>query len=66
MAALEMLRGEGGIHTLSKQMGNSAAVIERHYSKLTAMMAADRLVDQASLKMTLSEPEIPRRLNDLD
>ena len=28
------------IHTLSKQMGNSAAMIERHYSKLTATMAA--------------------------
>ena len=27
----------------SKQMGNSAAMIERHYSKLTATMAADRL-----------------------
>ena len=31
------------IHTLSKQMGNSAAMIDRHYSKLTATMAADRL-----------------------
>ncbi len=31
------------IHTLAKQMGNSAAMIERHYSKLTATMAADRL-----------------------
>ncbi len=30
-------------HTLSKQMGNSAAMIERHYSKLTATMAAGRL-----------------------
>jgi hypothetical protein len=30
-----MLRGEVDIHTLSKQMGNSAAMIERHYSKLT-------------------------------
>jgi integrase len=42
-ATLEMLRGEVDIHTLSKQMGNSAAMIERHYSKLTATMAADRL-----------------------
>ena len=31
------------IHTLARQMGNSAAMIERHYSKLTATMAADRL-----------------------
>jgi integrase len=42
-ATLEMLRGEVDIHTLSKQMGNSAAMIERHYSKLTATMAAARL-----------------------
>jgi integrase len=42
-ATLEMLRGEVDIHTLSKQMGNSAAMIERHYSKLTATMAAEKL-----------------------
>ena len=42
-ATLAMLRGEVDIHTLSKQMGNSAAMIERHYSKLTATMAAERL-----------------------
>ena len=42
-ATLEMLRGEVDIHTLSKQMDNSAAMIERHYSKLTATMAAGRL-----------------------
>jgi integrase len=42
-ATLAMLRGEVDIHTLSKQMGNSAAMIERHYSKLTATMAANRL-----------------------
>jgi integrase len=42
-ATLAMLRGEVDIHTLAKQMGNSAAVIERHYSKLTATMAAERL-----------------------
>jgi integrase len=42
-ATMEMLRGEVDIHTLSKQMGNSAAMIERHYSKLTATMAAERL-----------------------
>jgi hypothetical protein len=38
-----MLNNKTDIHTLSKQMGNSAAMIERHYSKLTANMAADRL-----------------------
>jgi integrase len=42
-ATYELLRGGTDIHTLSKQMGNSAAMIERHYSKLTATMAADRL-----------------------
>lgn len=41
-ATLELLAGTD-IHTLSKQMGNSAAMIERHYSKLTATMAAERL-----------------------
>jgi integrase len=30
-------------HTLSKQVGNSALMIERRYSKLTATMAAERL-----------------------
>lgn len=42
-ATMEMLRGEVDIHTLSKQMGNSALMIERHYSKLTATMAAGKL-----------------------
>jgi integrase len=42
-ATLAMLRGEVDIHTLAKQMGNTAAVIERHYSKLTATLAAERL-----------------------
>jgi len=36
-------RFRGVPHTLSKQMGNSAAIIEKHYSKLTATMAADKL-----------------------
>jgi integrase len=42
-ATLELIENRTDIHTLSKQMGNSAAMIERHYSKLTATMAADRL-----------------------
>ncbi len=42
-ATFELLRHSTDIHTLSKQMGNSAAMIEKHYSKLTATMAADRL-----------------------
>ena len=42
-ATLELLRANTDIHTLAKQMGNSAAVIERHDSKMTATMAAERL-----------------------
>ncbi len=42
-AMLAMLRGEVDIHTLSKQIGNSAAMIERLCSKLTATIAAERL-----------------------
>lgn len=42
-ATLELLEKGTNIHTLAKQMGNSAVMIERHYSKLTATMAADKL-----------------------
>lgn len=42
-ATLELLREGTDIHTLARQMGNSAAMLERHYSKLTATMAAERL-----------------------
>ena len=31
------------IHTLARQMGTSTLMIERHYSKLTPMMAAEKL-----------------------
>ena len=31
------------IHTLARQMGTSVAMLERHYSKLTPMMNADKL-----------------------
>ena len=31
------------IHTLAKQMGTSVLMLEKHYSKLTATMAADKL-----------------------
>lgn len=41
-ATLALLEGMD-IHTRAKQMGNSAAMIERHYSKLTATMAAEGL-----------------------
>ena len=42
-ATLELLENQIDIHTLAKQMGNSAAMIDRHYSKLTPTMAADKL-----------------------
>jgi integrase len=44
-ATLELLENGTDIHTVSKQMGNSAAMIERHYSKLTATMAAEKLAN---------------------
>ena len=47
-ATLEMLRGEVDIHTLSKQMGNSAAMIERHYSHLDAIKAVHQLRGEES------------------
>lgn len=37
------LAGGIDIHTLARQMGTSVGMIERHYSKMTATMAADRL-----------------------
>ena len=42
-ATLELLRASADIQTLAKQMCNSASDIEKYYSKLTAIMAADRL-----------------------
>jgi integrase len=37
------LAGGIDIHTLARQMGTSVAMIERHYSKLTPMLSAERL-----------------------
>ena len=42
-ATLELIENGTDIHTLARQMGNSVLMIERHYSKLTATMAAGRL-----------------------
>jgi integrase len=41
-ATLELLAGTD-IHTLARQMGTSVMMLERHYSKLTATLAADKL-----------------------
>ena len=37
------LRSGTDIHTLARQMGTSVIMLERHYSKLTATMAAGKL-----------------------
>ena len=42
-ATLALVSGEVDIRTLSRQMGPSVAMLERHYPKLTATMAAARL-----------------------
>ena len=54
-ATFELLNNKTDIHTLSKQMGNSAAMIKRHYSKLTATMVAERLALGVVLNDTASE-----------
>jgi integrase len=41
-ATLELLSGTD-IHTLARQMGTSVLMLERHYSKLTATLAAGKL-----------------------
>ena len=41
-ATAELMSGTD-IHTLARQMGTSVIMLERHYSKLTATMAAERL-----------------------
>ena len=41
-ATAELMSGTD-IHTLGRQMGTSVTMLERHYSKLTATMAAERL-----------------------
>jgi integrase len=43
-ATMELLAGTD-IHTLARQMGTSVLMLERHYSKLTATMAAGKLAD---------------------
>jgi len=41
-ATTELLTGTD-IHTLARQLGTSVLMLERHYSKLTATMAAEQL-----------------------
>lgn len=42
-ATMSLMDGQMDMHTLAKQMGTSVGMLEQHYSKLTATMAADRL-----------------------
>jgi hypothetical protein len=42
-ATFELLRHSTDINAHSKQMGNSAATIEKNYRKLKATLAADKL-----------------------
>lgn len=42
-ATLELIENKTDVHTLAKQMGTSIGMIEKHYSKLTATMAAHML-----------------------
>lgn len=46
-ATQELLAGTD-IHTLARQMGTSVVMLERHYSKLTATLAADRLASDVA------------------
>ncbi len=41
-ATMELMAGTD-IHTLARQMGTSVLMLEKHYSKLTATMAAEQL-----------------------
>ena len=43
-ATMELLAGTD-IHTVARQMGTSILMLEKHYSKLTATMAAEQLAD---------------------
>lgn len=42
-ATMSLLAGHMDMHTLAKQMGTSIGMLEQHYSKMTATMAAERL-----------------------
>lgn len=42
-ATLAMMDSSVDIHTLAKQMGTSVTMLEKHYSKMTATLAAERL-----------------------
>jgi integrase len=64
-ATFELLRGGTDIHTLSKQMGNSAAMIERHYGHLKPaqkayVIAGKRMVSKKKTVEQIAEVEKPK------
>ena len=58
-ATLALLEGMD-IHTLARQMGNSAAMIERHYSHLKPLMIAEQLAGAIPDAKTAEAEEIRR------
>jgi integrase len=54
-ATFELLENGTDVHTLSKQMDNSATMIERHYPKLTTTMAAKNWPHSYFIKIKLFE-----------
>jgi integrase len=46
--ATQELQASTDIHTLARQMGTSVLMLERHYSKLTATMAAPKLAGESA------------------
>jgi integrase len=40
---MSLMDGQVDMHTLAKQMGTTIGMLEQHYNKMTATMAADRL-----------------------
>ena len=44
--ATQALLGGTGIHTLAKQMGKNALILEQLCSKLTALLASERLAQK--------------------
>jgi integrase len=54
-ATFELLENGTDVHKLSKQMDNSATMIERHYSKLTTTMTAKNWPHSYFIKIKLFE-----------
>lgn len=57
-ATMALINGLYPIHTLAKQMGTSIAMLERHYSHLTAERAIDQLRNDQMLQIIEARPVI--------